>query len=101
MKTRVQKNELFQPAKMSVKELTPYLFIFPVLLILLMLVVYPLSFGIYISFFEEQMELYRAEKLSGNFYTGQIFKQYMDNFQVCISGCGRTLSDWYFIRACP
>ena len=55
MKTRVQKNELFQPAKMSVKELTPYLFIFPVLLILLMLVVYPLSFGIYISFFDTDL----------------------------------------------
>lgn len=40
---------------MSPSELTPYLFIFPVLLLLVMLVVYPLSYGVYISFFDTDL----------------------------------------------
>lgn len=40
---------------MSLSELTPYLFIFPVLLLLVMLVVYPLSYGVYISFFDTDL----------------------------------------------
>ncbi len=55
MKTKSQKQEQFQPSKMSLSELTPYLFIFPVLLLLVMLVVYPLSYGVYISFFDTDL----------------------------------------------
>ena len=55
MKTKSHKQEQFQPSKMSLSELTPYLFIFPVLLLLVMLVVYPLSYGVYISFFDTDL----------------------------------------------
>lgn len=55
MKTKSHKQEQFQPSKMSPSELTPYLFIFPVLLLLVMLVVYPLSYGVYISFFDTDL----------------------------------------------
>lgn len=55
MKTKSYKQEQFQPSKMSLSELTPYLFIFPVLLLLVMLVVYPLSYGVYISFFDTDL----------------------------------------------
>ena len=55
MKTKSHKQEQFQPSKMSLSELTPYLFIFPVLLLLVMLVVYPLSYGVCISFFDTDL----------------------------------------------
>jgi multiple sugar transport system permease protein len=55
VKTKSHKQEQFQPSKMSLSELTPYLFIFPVLLLLVMLVVYPLSYGVYISFFDTDL----------------------------------------------
>lgn len=45
----------FQANKLSTKELTPYFFVFPVLLVLLLLVVYPLTYGIYISFFNTDL----------------------------------------------
>lgn len=55
VKKEKQKKEFFQPSKMSVKELTPYIFIFPVLIILLLLVVYPLCYGVVISFFDTDL----------------------------------------------
>lgn len=55
MKTKFQQKEKFHASKMSLAELTPYLFIFPVLFLLAMLVVYPLVYGVYISFFDTDL----------------------------------------------
>ena len=71
---------------MSLSELTPYLFIFPVLLLLVMLVVYPLSYGVYISFFDTDL---------GKNWSFAGFRNYLVIFiqddtcsAVAVSGCG-------------
>lgn len=48
-------NDNFKPGRLSQKELIPYFFILPVLLVLLALVAYPLVYGIVISFFDTDL----------------------------------------------
>lgn len=51
----MRRNRQFSAAKMSQKELIPYFFIFPVLLVLLAMVAYPLIYGIAVSFFDTDL----------------------------------------------
>lgn len=71
------KKEPFQASQLNQKQLAPYFFILPVFIVLLALVVYPLVYGIVISFFDTDL----AKKWSfvglKNFLT--IFTQ--DKFQ--------------------
>lgn len=53
--SKKNKENSFEPAKLTQKQLVPYFFIFPVFLVLLALVVYPLVYGIVISFFNTDL----------------------------------------------
>lgn len=76
MKSR-KKGGNFQPGKLSQKELAPYFFILPVLVVLLALVAYPLIYGIVVSFFDTDLANKWNFKGITNFIT--IFTQ--DHFQ--------------------
>lgn len=50
-----KRNNNFSPTGLSQKQLIPYFFILPVLMVLLALVAYPLAYGIVISFFDTDL----------------------------------------------
>ncbi len=52
---KAKNNNEFQPGKLSQKQLLPYFFILPVFVVLLALVVYPMVYGITISFFDTDL----------------------------------------------
>ena len=54
-KMRSNKEKEFRPRKLSQKQLLPYFFILPVFVVLLALVVYPMVYGITISFFDTDL----------------------------------------------
>jgi multiple sugar transport system permease protein len=49
------KTAAFDSRKISLKSLTPYIFIGPALIALIMLVIYPLCYGVFISFFKTNL----------------------------------------------